>query len=41
MSLQRFPKCYSEWQKLQAEDHKRMATLHRVEGQVNIVGKIQ
>ena len=34
-------KYYSEWQKLQTEDHKRMATLHRVEGQVTIMGKIE
>ena len=27
--------------KLQTEEHKRMATLHRVERQVNIMGKIE
>ena len=40
-SLQGQPKCYIEWQNLQTEDHKRMATLHRVEGQVNFMGKIE
>ena len=25
------PRCYSEWQGLQKEGHKRMATLHRME----------